>query len=115
MHKNYVTIHNIHLLFILFLPNQVKSQPFYREIAATGSSSLRHEFRQITTDAEIQTLKPLACDMINAVEEGLDLRKNEHNHVETNTNDENVYKMTNMYDIDTAVDEYFGSIWWARD
>ena len=51
--------------------------------------------------------------MIKAVEEGLNLRKNEHNHVERN--EENVDKMANMYDIDTAVEEYFGSIWWARD
>ena len=110
-----ITLHNIHLLSILFLPNQVKSQPFYREISATGSSFLRDDFQQMTTDAQIQTPKPLAFSMINAVGEGLNLGENEHNHVETNTNDENVYKMANMYDIDTAVEKYFGSIWWARD
>jgi len=82
-------------------------------MSATGSSSFRDEFRQMTTDAEIQTLKPLACDMINAVGEGLKQRKHEHNNLKTNTNDENVCRMANMND--TAFEEYFGSIWWARD
>ena len=53
--------------------------------------------------------------MINAVEDGLNLRKNEHNNLKTNTNDENIYKIVYTYAIDTAVEEYFGSIWWTRD
>ena len=68
--------------------------------------------QQITTDAEIQTLKPLDCDMIDAVQEGLfNLRENEQSYV--GTNDENVYNRANMYAI--VVEEYSGSIWWARD
>jgi len=79
-----------------------------------STADLRDELQQITTDAEMkQTLKPLACDMINAVEDTLNAGGGKYQTSYVRTNDENICRNANMYGI-TAV-EYFGSIWWARD
>ena len=95
------------------MPNQVKRRLFYGEKEFAGSTAAVRDMLQqiLKTDDKKLTLKPLACDMISTVQEGLNLSKNEQNYLETN--DENVNKIANMYAI--AVEEYSGIIWWARD